>query len=276
MSDSDRDTDRDSDRDSDGDRTIRSTTHATEQPTVRTFAGSTSRRGFTFIELVVVISIIVALSAIGFPVWGMISSRVKSNATDALVNSVATAITTYQAKTWQWNVETDPMRPPRMRTYHVFDLNHFGTVDNPSPGDALPDAKDAPNGARRFFSIDGYTAPENPPFYAGTTFTSTPTETDPEANPAPPPYDVNFNLAILKSGYRGFINMAQPQIKKTFINKRGQVVDAWARPLRISFAAKVYGTQAFGIWSAGLDKLDDLDSRRSRDDLRSWRTQGAD
>jgi prepilin-type N-terminal cleavage/methylation domain-containing protein len=235
------------------------------------------RRGFTFVELVVVISIIAALAAIGFPVWGMISTRVKVNATDALVNSVATAITTYQTKTWTWNIEPIQTNPPRMRTYHIFDLNHFGTVENPppnSPGE--PDLPDAPNGAPRFFSIDGYTAPENLPFYSGTEFVSSPTETNPEANPAPPPYDVNFHLAILKSGYRGFINMAQPQIKKSFINKRGQVVDAWGRPLRIAFAAKVYGTQAFGIWSAGVDKLDDLKTRKSSDDLRSWKTQGAE
>lgn len=253
------------------DRTTRSTIHSA----VRTPAGSTSRRGFTFVELVVVISIIVALSAIGFPVWGMISSRVKSNATDALVNSIATAITTYQTKTWQWNIETDPMRPAIMRMYHIFDLNHFGTSNSPPP-DGIPDLEDTPNGTRRFFSIDGYTAPEESTYYSGSAFTSTPTEPNPNANPAPPPYDVNFHLAILNSGYRGFINMAQPQIKKTFINKRGQVVDAWGRPLRIAFAAKVYGTQAFGIWSAGLDKKDDVVGRRSDDDLRSWKTQGAE
>lgn len=236
---------------------------------------SATRRGFTFVELVVVISIIVALAAIGFPVWGMVSNRVKVNATDALVNSVATAITTYQTKTWTWNVGTTAA--PMMRTYHIFDLNHFGPSNSPPP-QGLPDLEDAPNGALRFFSIDGYTAPENPPFFSTSSneFTSSPTETDPDANPAPPPYDVNFHLAILKSQYRGFVTMAQPQVKKTFINKRGQVVDAWGRPLRIAFAAKVYGTQPFGIWSAGLDKKDDLESRPSDDDLRSWRTQGAD
>ena len=238
-------------------------------------ARPTTRRGFTLIELLVVISIIIALAAIGFPVWGMISTRVKVNATDALVNSVATAITTYQTKTWTWNAGTTSV--PLMRTYHIFDLNHFGHTNSP-PAGGVPDLPDAPNGTPRFFSIDGYTAPENPPFYdtSAGEFTSTPNETNPDANLAPPPYDVNFNLDILKSGYRGFINMAQPQIKKSFINKRGQVVDAWGRPLRIAFAAKIYGTQSFGIWSAGLDKKDDLGtSRPSTDDLRSWRTQGA-
>jgi prepilin-type N-terminal cleavage/methylation domain-containing protein len=229
-----------------------------------------TRRGFTFIELVVVISIIVALAAIGFPTWGMISNRVKVNATDALVNSVATAITTYQTKTWTWNIGTTAA--PEMRTYHIFDLNHF----NPSSGSPIPDLPDIPNGSPRFWSIDGYTPPENGSYYDSSTSTFL---SDVPPDPTPDPnglYDGNFHRAVLNSGYRGFINMAQPQVKKSFINKRGQVVDAWGRPLRIAFAAKVYGTQAFGIWSAGLDKKDDLETRRSDDDLRSWRTQGAD
>jgi hypothetical protein len=109
-----------------------------------------------------------------------------------------------------------------------------------------------------------------------------PTKTDPQAVTNPDEFDVNFNLGILQSGYRGFIGMAQPQIKKSFINKRGNVVDAWGRPLRIAFAAKVYGTQAFGVWSAGLDAIDNIEpdpktaGRKSDDDLRSWRAQGAD
>ncbi len=240
------------------------------------------RGGFTLIELIVVISIIAALAAIGFPVWGMVSQRVKVSSTDTLVNSVATAITTYQSKTWTWNIEPDPMRPPIMRTYHIFDLNHFGHTNTP-PAGGVPDLRDAPNGTRRFFSIDGYTAPEMPAFVdSAGKYTTTPTNSDPEKELPPPPYDVNFNLAILNSGYRGFIAMAQPSIKKSFINKRGQVVDAWQRPLRIAFAPKVFGTQAFGIWSAGFDGKDgikhdtfqDLDPTNAKsDDLRSWESQ---
>ncbi len=232
----------------------------------------TTRRGFTFVELVVVISIIAALAAIGFPVWGMISTRVKVNATDALVNSVATAITTYQTKTWTWNIGTTAT--PQMRTYHIFDLNHF----NPSGGAPMPDLPDTPNGAARFWSIDGYTPPETGSYYNTSTSTFT-TDVPPDGVAAEPNggfHDGNFPKEALTSGYRGFINMAQPQIKKSFISKRGMVVDAWGRPLRIAFAAKVYGTQAFGIWSAGVDKLDDLTSRKSTDDLRSWKTQGAE
>jgi prepilin-type N-terminal cleavage/methylation domain-containing protein len=246
------------------------------------------RQGFTFVELVVVISIIVALAAIGFPVWGMISTRVKVNATEALVNSVATAITNYQQKTWQWNVGTTAA--PNMKMYHIFDLNHFNpAVLNPGPGDAIPDLEDGPNGTRRFFSIDGYMPPQArytggaheeeydfseaaPPDSA---YNVAPRSANPEKKTDPKPWDVNFRREVLNSGYRGFVEMAQPQIKKNFINKRGQIVDAWGRPLRIAFAAKVYGTQAFGVWSAGLDKMDHLEtpSRPSKDDLRSWKTQ---
>lgn len=256
---------------------------------------SLPRRGFTFIELVVVISIIVALAAIGFPVWGMISSRVKVNATDALVNSVATAITNYSQKTWQWNVEPNPANPPRMRMYHIFDLNHFdpAKTDPSPPGDNNPDLEDAPNGTRRFWSIDGYMPP--PARYSGgsheeeynydenatpdTAWIVAPRSANPEKKIDPKPWDVNFRREVLNSGYRGFVEMAQPQIKKTFINKRGQVIDAWGRPLRISYAAKVYGTQPFGVWSAGLDKKDHIDTTTSTqpgDDLRSWKTQGAE
>lgn len=245
-----------------------------------------TRGGFTFVELVVVISVIVALSAIGFPVWGMISNRVKVNATDALVQSIATAITTYQTKTWSFDVGTTAAPKPRM--YHMFDLNHFkpsslstGTME------PIPDVIDAPaskGGRLEFFSIDGYMPSENSSFYNSSQlmYTSAPEQTDPLGQTNQDEYDVNFHLKVLQSGYRGFIAMAQPQIKKSFISKRGIVVDAWGRPLRIAFAAKVYGTQAFGVWSAGLDATDNLDgrlggrNRPSDDDLRSWRAQGAD
>jgi len=233
-----------------------------------------AKRGFTFIELVVVISIIAALAAIGFPVWGMISVRVKVNATEALVQSVATAITTYQTKTWTW-VDSGM----KTRTYHMFDLNHF----EPNSTTPNPDLEAAPNStALRFFSIDGYMPGENTTFYDDSKdppYVGAPTESKPNQNSAPDPYDVNFTKEILNSGYRGFIAMAQPSIKASFINKRGQVVDAWGIPLRIAYAARVFGTQSFGVWSAGLDHKDSIkenddykddDTFKAIDDLRSW------
>ena len=237
------------------------------------------RRGFTFVELVVVISVIAALAAIGFPAWSMISTRVKVNATEALVASVATSITTYSTKTWTW---VDSANKPR--TYHIFDLNHFkpGTTN-----EEIPDLEDTPNGSdRKWFSIDGYMPSENSSFWdtSAGNYSSTPSEANPNQNATPPAYDVNFSLDVLKSKYRGFVAMAQPSIKPSFINKRGQVVDAWKRPLRIAFAARVFGTQPFGVWSAGLDGKDSIvrgtgadkdtykddPAAKAIDDLRSW------
>jgi prepilin-type N-terminal cleavage/methylation domain-containing protein len=222
------------------------------------------RRGFTFVELVVVISIIAALAAIGFPVWRMVKNRVDTNATEALVNNVATAMTTYQIKTWTWNIGT--AATPRLKTYHLWDLNHNDSSDNPKPD--LP--SDPKSTAGVFWSIDGYIPPAtNSAFYNASTETWT------DFIPAGETWDGGFPKEVLKSGYTGFINMAQPSIKKSFINKRGQVVDAWKRPLRIAYAARVYGTQSLGIWSAGLDGKDQDKHPTSDDDLKSWESRSA-
>lgn len=162
----------------------------------------------------IILCLLLVLIAIGFPVW----SRPTENpihTTSALVNSVATAITNYQQKTWQWNEDTSGQ--PRMKMYHIFDLDR----DN---------------------RIDGYVAVTDSPIHDG-----------------------GFSPGVIASGYTGFITMAQPQIKKTFIDQQGIPIDAWQRPLRIAYAAKVYGVQAFGVWSAGPDGVDG-----TTDDLRSW------
>jgi prepilin-type N-terminal cleavage/methylation domain-containing protein len=244
------------------------------------------RAGFTLIELVIVVSVIIALAAIGFPVFSSVMDRAKEKATKVLVGQISLAITAYQTKTWAWDVGTTTA--PRPRSYSMFDLNH--NVDNGSTWSPQPDLYDEPNqtGIRRFYSIDGYmppqqsggTVPENVTFDTTTgKYTKAPTSDDPEKNATPSLYDVNFDVALLNSGYRGFIAMALPDISPKFINKRGQVIDAWGRPLRIAFAPHVFGTQAFGIWSAGRDGKDSiLETDKYKDDpaftviddLRSW------
>ena len=160
-----------------------------------------------------------------------------------------------------------------MRQYHMFDLNHLGFDGTTSPVDDKPDLEDAPKSkSLKFFSIDGYTPPEKD-------FYNTGTKSYPTTNVAPgDTYDGNFPMAVLNSGYTGFVNMVSPSVKKSFINKKGQIVDAWQRPLRIAFAAKVFGTQSFAVWSAGYDGKDNILSttfqddttRPNSDDLRSW------
>jgi hypothetical protein len=65
--------------------------------------------------------------AITFPIWGLISARVKVNTTDSLVNAIATAIVTYQTKVWTWNEGTPS--EPQPRAYHLFDLNRDNYID---------------------------------------------------------------------------------------------------------------------------------------------------
>lgn len=77
--------------------------------------------------------------------------------------------------------------------------------------------------------------------------------------------DGGFSAGLIASGYRGFVAMTGAPIKAAFISKNRQPIDAWKRPLRISFAGKIYGTSGYGIWSAGPDGLDG-----TADDLTSW------
>ena len=120
------------------------------------------RGGFTLLELIVVISVITALAAMGYPAYLGIKHKVDVSSTDTLVNSVATAIETYSTKTWTWNEGTPAA--PISRMYHMFDLNHY----NYSSGAPVekPDLADAPKGGtKRYWSIDGYTLPEKSPYF---------------------------------------------------------------------------------------------------------------
>jgi prepilin-type N-terminal cleavage/methylation domain-containing protein len=238
-----------------------------------------TRRGFTFVELVIVITVIAALAGIGFPVYKSVKKNVDKNATKALVSAVVTAMSTYQLKTWTWNVSTDPLKP-EMHTYHMWDLNHVKGPDIPMLN----------NDTLRFYSIDGYTPGSRTEHDSDwrekirdgqnldvQRAIESKWDNDPWFKQPDGTYDINFPKEVLASGYSGFINMAAPAVHKKFINKRGILVDAWEQPLRIEFGAKKFGTDPMGIWSAGFDKWDSTftDSARLQvdddtDDLRSW------
>lgn len=246
-----------------------------------------TRRGFTFIELVIVITVIAALAAIGFPVYKSVRKNVDISATKTLISAVVTAMETYQLKSWSWNVSTDPTKP-ELRTYHLWDLNHKDGKDRDNPD--IPTKND---GVQRFYSIDGYTPgsrDEHDKSYTlsleqGTLISefrnpakSSEWENGPWNNDPKLTFDANFPPEVLKSGYTGFLNMVAPTIHKKFINKRGILIDAWEQPLRIEFGAKKFGTDSMGIWSAGFDKWDGtfmdgpkkLEVLEEADDIRSW------
>ena len=175
------------------------------------------RRGWTIIELVVVLCVILILLGMTIAVWGMFSHNTKVNATKNLVNAVSTAIDTYSTKLWSWQEGTPGTPSAAQKSAAIFDLNHDGLID----------------GA--------------PAVIAG------------------PKTDSGFTPAQIASGYTGFIRMTNATVKPSFIAPNFQLLDAWKRPIRIAYAAKIYGTSGFGIWSVGPDGLDG-----NEDDLRSW------
>jgi len=84
------------------------------------------RGGFTLIELLIVISIIVALAAIGFPVWNSVRRKADVDSSRTLVLAVATAMASYPIKTWE-------VYSPQVRVYRMWDINRDGYIDG-TPG----------------------------------------------------------------------------------------------------------------------------------------------
>ncbi len=77
--------------------------------------------------------------------------------------------------------------------------------------------------------------------------------------------DGGFSAELIASGYQGPVAMLQPVLKKYDVNASGQVVDSWGHPLRIAYAAQIYGSADFGVWSCGPDGID-----QTGDDITSW------
>jgi competence protein ComGC len=170
------------------------------------------RTGWSFVELVIVIAILVALMASVIAVWSIVRTRTAIGSTHTLVTAVSSQITTYGMPMWQWQDPTGAAKSGPM-----FDLNRDGLIDG-RPGVVVGD------------DVDG-----------------------------------GFSAALIASGYQGFVTMSGMAASKSSIAKNHQPLDAWKRPLRIAYAAKIYGTATFGVWSAGPDGVDS-----TADDLCSW------
>jgi prepilin-type N-terminal cleavage/methylation domain-containing protein len=80
-------------------------------------------RGFTLVELAVVIGVMLALAAISIPTLSYMQHRGRVAATDAVVRTVAMKITEYPAKSWMIEVAGE------MQVYPIFDVNRDGILD---------------------------------------------------------------------------------------------------------------------------------------------------
>jgi type II secretory pathway pseudopilin PulG len=266
------------------------------------------------IELLIVISVIAALAAMGFPMYKVIQRKVYIGATDTLVQAVAAAMTTYGQSTWTWRQRTVASPDPKneahwsLRQAYLWDMNQWtvnqfsGRTADMLTGKILtgevpatpPPLTPIMPSKFRFIdgrpqqaawalvsgSGDGYT---NPPLFNTPPHYNLPS-TDTAEN-----FDGPFDTDLIQTGYSGFYDMCQPAIAKKFVNRRHQIIDAWGQPLRIAYAAKTYGASAFGVWSAGPNMVDAQDtdatgspldvfpngSKGPSDDITSWKNNAA-
>ncbi len=273
-----------------------------------------ARRGaFTMIELLIVISVIAALAAMGFPMYKVIQRKVYIGSTATLVQAVSAAITTYGQSTWTWRQRvpgagsafTVPDPQCSLRTAYLWDMNQWQVNQNGTltadmtlsgritageipPGAGTPPA--VPIQPSKFRFIDG--RPRQAAWDEVSSTSNAPnfgTSPNYASVAATENFDGPFDTDLIISGYSGFYDMCQPSIAKKFVNKRHQIIDAWGQPLRIAYAAKTYGASSFGVWSAGPNMVDaqDADStgapldvfpngaKGPSDDITSWKNNAA-
>ncbi len=209
--------------------------------------------GFTLIELLIVIAVIAALAAMGFPIWGKIRRDAEINGTKALVQAVALAITSYERKDWSYLTLNGAAIDANPRVCNLWDLNGDHIIDT-NPG------------------LDSLIWTKNTPHVAWVNNGNTITRTSPT--------DLDFRIRTMLASatvsyasysYAGFYDMTNINVASRFVHKTTrQLRDAWGEPLRIAFAANTYGTVGFGIWSAGPDKVSAPDAAVT-DDITSWK-----
>jgi len=218
------------------------------------------RFGFTLIELLIVIAVIAALAAMGFPIWGKIRRDAEINGTKALVQAVALAITSYERKDWAY-LTTPTLTTPSVtftsepRICSLWDLNGDNIIDT-NPG--LDTLIWSAGTAHASWTNNGITVSRNAP-------ADLPFRTQNLVKNS-------SNLWTLSGGsYVGFYDMTNINVASRFVHKTThQLRDAWGEPLRIAFAANTYGTVWFGVWSAGPDKVSAPDATVT-DDITSWK-----
>ncbi|MBA3686414.1 MAG: prepilin-type N-terminal cleavage/methylation domain-containing protein [Planctomycetes bacterium] len=197
-----------------------------------------TRRGFTMMEVLICLVVVAILSSMGLGAFSALRRRGDFSAAAATVAAVAAAIEQYPLRTWSVSYDHDGDDP---------EDDGFATGGGPATPQRLR--------AGRIFDCDDTNGPlggdglidGQPATVAGTD------------------RDGPFATETLRSGYTGFLAMTHAPISGRFIDPSGRPRDAWRKPLRIAWAAGVYGTAGFGVWSAGRDGLDG-----TADDIISW------
>jgi prepilin-type N-terminal cleavage/methylation domain-containing protein len=193
--------------------------------------------GFTLIEVILVVAVLLALFAIGFPTLSHLMRRGDIASTSGLVGSVASTIAAYpQQMTISYDhddddadddgrKDSDPLvaaTPRKQRVLQAWDVNASADGAEDAPGDEF---------------IDG-----RPALVADAT------------------HDGPYWHAVLDHPYSGFIAMTHfPASRRFQVNERGQLIDRWRQPLRLIYSGEHYGASGFCVTSAGPDRLFDTE-----------------
>lgn len=235
-----------------------------------------------------VIGVIAVLAGIGLPAYAHLKERSKIRATETLVAGVAAALAgkplTAQVPN-EW-ASGRPTPAARMVTIALWDVNADGELD----GDVV-----VVSAATSDPGKDGILVSDR--------LRSSPTVipySDPvrgfSASPSP---EANLAAALMAAPYSGFMRTTGYVATAKAVNSKGQIIDAWGKPLRYVYAPLVrdtggtlivdesflvlnsasltdiyakqqavkekVGGSRFGVWSAGPDKIDN-----TADDIASF------
>jgi prepilin-type N-terminal cleavage/methylation domain-containing protein len=221
--------------------------------------GHRAAGGFTLLELLVVMTIIAVLSALGLPLYYSVRHNIDRTATTVLIQSVVSAMEQYQVRTgsahyhWVAISKTTP-------TGAIIGYTDMVASNDPhaAPGQTIGSGwiwmlSGCTTGSAHAHMIDGFPSAAAPVGDGGS----------PAALAASA--ETGFTTDLIASHYLGFYDMVHPDIDHRFVAPDHQIIDAWGSPLRIAYADATYGSDQFGIWSPGLDRLDS-----TADDLWSW------
>ncbi len=209
-----------------------------------------NNKAFTMIELMVVMTVIIALAGIGFPVYNMVRVRSQVNATQATIQALAVAIAAQPRRTWSYSDSTgNPVNRP------LFNVNSLDSATGGSDtwGDVDIDGDPDPNGNK---IVDPVGSTANAERNASNTDGMYGLESDFNLVTTNATNDLSAFKDIVASGYRGALYHLSLSLPANQVNIKKQPIDAWKKPLHLRWDSSKSWPGGFRIWSNGPNKID--------------------
>ncbi|MDA3960318.1 MAG: prepilin-type N-terminal cleavage/methylation domain-containing protein [Planctomycetota bacterium] len=194
-----------------------------------------ARAGFTLVELLVVLGVIIALSGISITTYSTMAESGRVRSSQLTIDALTAALAAYGQDSLSL-----PSSPAERSAGLVCAGRPLGDLDGGGVLDGLPGrdpdlAAALAGGEASLLAARGS---------SGTT----------------------LNDLAQHLGYRGVWSLGIDLTGRQVDETTGRVIDSWGRPLRIGFGAR-FGSAGFGIWSLGSDGVDQFGAG---DDLTSW------